>query len=367
MTKYLPFLVLYILFGLVACSDDDTPTADPNDLTTIAYTPEAYTVALPAEFPPLEIPTDNPLTKEGVQLGRRLFYDPILSADSTMSCASCHQLEVGFADPLPTSVGIDGIAGTRSGMSLLNIAYSLNGLNWDGKIASLEEQALEPVTNEIELHESWPNVIEKLKRHTDYPSRFRKAFGIENKSEITKELAAKAIAQFERIILTGANSKYDRVLRGEAFFTDEELNGFDMFFDISPELPDAECGHCHNGALLSTNEYFNNGIDNAPTLDDFIDKGRGEITGIPFDNGRFRATTLRNIEFTAPYMHDGRFQTLEEVVDHYNSGGKYAPNLDPLILPLGMTDSQKQDLVAFLKTFSDTSYQENPDLQNPFE
>lgn len=357
------FVLLLALFSQ-SCTDDDT--VDPNDLRGTAYAPESYELVLPDEFPPLEIPMDNPLTKEGVQLGRRLFYDPILSADSTMACASCHKIEHGFADPLVTSIGIDGIAGTRQAMSLLNIGFSQNGLNWDGSIMTLEQQALEPVINEIELHETWPNVIEKLKRHADYPNRFRKAFGIENKDEITKELTAKAIAQFERIILTGTGSKYDKVLRNEAFFTDEELSGFDMFFDVSPELPDAECGHCHNGALMGTNEYFNNGLDAVSSVDDFEDLGRGEVTGIPLDQGRFRAPSLRNIELTAPYMHDGRFQTLEEVVEHYNSGGNYAPNLDPLILELNMTESQKQDLLAFLKTLTDRSYQENPDLQNPF-
>ncbi len=355
-----------LLLGLLlvsSCRKDK----DNGDLTDIPYdVPEPYNLDIPEGFPDLVANSDNPLTEPGVQLGRRLFYDPILSADGTMSCSSCHKREKGFADDVPTSLGIDGIPGTRHAMSLLNVGFFENGLNWDGSIATLEEQAIEPVINPVELHDDWGNVEEKLRNHPDYPERFRAAFGISNKSEITKELATKAIAQFEKIIVSGGNSRFDRALRGEIFFTDSEFNGYDMFFDISPDFPDAECGHCHTGPLLTTNDYFNNGLDGVDDLNNFEDIGRGAVTDYIFDNGKFRAPSLRNIALTAPYMHDGRFQTLEEVLDHYDSGGHYAENLDPLILNLGLTEEQKQDIINLLHSFTDTTYLENPDLTNPF-
>ncbi len=361
--KYFAFLL--IPFSLLACKED--PPEVQGDLIDIPYTPVDFVPEIPASFPMLEVPPDNPLTVEGVELGRRLFYDPILSADGSLSCSSCHKPEFGFSDPFPTSIGVDGVAGTRSSMSLLNVGFFYNGLAWDGIHPSLEAQASEPVVNPVELHENWDNVVEKLRLHPDYPERFRKAFGIEDSSEISEELATKAIAQFERTIISGGNSRYDKALRGEIFFTDAEANGYDMFFDISPDMPDAECGHCHTGPLLSVNDYFNNGLDEALDLNDFPDLGRGAVTGSIFDNGKFRAPTLRNIALTAPYMHDGRFQTLEEVIDHYDSGGHYADNLDPLIYNIGLTEDQKADLLAFLLTFTDTTYLQNEALLSPFE
>ena len=370
MNKLAPIIILSFLLVL-SCKKDpiqEVPGKNPStSLTHIAYNPVDYDLQIPESFQALDQPADNPLTVEGVELGRRLFFDPILSADSTMSCSSCHEPKSSFTDNLPVSTGIDNIAGKRSSMSLLNVAYYNKGLFWDGRSKTLEEQALLPVEDPIELHDRWPNVVQKLQRHSDYPQRFRKAFGIEDKKEISKELAAKAIAQFERILISSGQSRYDKVRRGELFFTDAELNGFDMFFDISPELPDAECGHCHNAPLFTTNEYFNNGIELVATLEDFPDQGLGAVSGIRSQNGKFRAPTLRNIELTAPYMHDGRFQTLEEVLDHYNSGGHLADNLDPLIRPLGLTEQQKADILAFLKTLTDPEFNNNPAFQNPFK
>jgi cytochrome c peroxidase len=375
--SFLFLLIVPISLFLTACQDDEgitpsNPTSD-RDLTDIPYDPTPYTIPKPDHFPEIPIPVDNPQTAEGVELGRMLFYDPILSADSTMACASCHFPPGSFTDKLAVSTGIDGIAGTRSSMSLLNVAYFTNGLFWDGRTMTLEELALIPVEDPIELHNTWVNLIQQLKVHPVYPEKFRKAFGIENTSQITKELAAKAMAQFMRILISSGESKYDLFINDFQYEpTDSEFRGRDMFFDegVPDGFPDAECSHCHNAPLFTVNEYFNNGLDSVgPALEDlnnFIDKGLGGVTGTLTDYGKFRAPPLRNITMTAPYMHDGRFWTLEEVLDHYDSGGKLSINKDPLIRPLGLTESQKQDIINFLKLLDDTEFINNPDVQNPF-
>lgn len=218
------------------------------------------------------------------------------------------------------------------------------------------------------MHNIWEKAISKIKLSNDYPTRFRKAFGITSKNEITKELTVKAIAQFERTLISG-NAKFDKIFRREDFFTDDELRGYELFFNASG-APDAQCGHCHTSPFMDNNDYFNNGLDGVNSLEDFKDKGRGKVTGKLFDNGKFRAPTLRNIEFTAPYMHDGRFKTLDEVIDHYASGGHYADNVDPFIpqiKQINLTTKQKQQILLFLKTLSDKDFMNNPAYQNPFK
>ncbi len=369
------YLYLFLLCLFFSCKKNNTPPVNPNptttefkDLSTISYNPIPVELPVISPLPPMDIPSDNPLTEDGIALGRFLFYDPILSGNEKMACADCHLPKGGFTDNLAVSTGVDGITGLRSSMSLINSGYFTKGLFWDGRIQTLEEQALLPVEDVIELHNEWENVEEKLRAHNDYPARFRKAFGINTTEGITKELAVKAIAQFERSLVS-ANSKYDQVIRGEAFFEDDELTGFELFFDEPNELPDAECGHCHNAPLFTVNQYFNNGIDSVASLEDFKDKGLGAITNNLFDNGKFRAPSLRNIALTAPYMHDGRFETLEEVIDHYNEGAHFADNIDPLIMTkgLGLSAQHKKDLIAFLHTLTDTSFVNNPAYQNPFE
>jgi cytochrome c peroxidase len=356
------FILWILVIVLFSCRDDEKE----GDLTKFPYNPTAYQVNLPSHFPPLPIPADNPLTTDGIQLGRFLFYDPILSADSSMSCASCHFPDKAFTDGNAVSKGIDGIAGRRSSMSLINIGYVQSGLFWDGRAKTLEEQALMPVEDPIELHHTWPKVIEKLRKHPTYPARFRAAFGITNTSEISKELAAKAIAQFERIMIS-QDSKYDRIQQGKDFYSDLELVGQGLFFDDDPDLPDAECSHCHNVPLATSDDFFNNRITESATLDGFDDLGKGKVTGFKAENGKFRAPTLRNISGTGPYMHDGRFKTLDEVLAHYNSGGKPSPNGDPLLHPLKLTAFHMKALKAFLETFNDTLFNKKPELQNPFK
>jgi cytochrome c peroxidase len=359
-----------IILASTGCKDEPlTPTPTEGDLIDIPYNPQPAFIEQQEEFPVMEMPDENPLTVDGIQLGRMLFFDPILSSDSTLSCASCHLPEASFTDRLAVSPGVTGAFGRRSSMALINLGYSNNGLFWDGRSMTLEEQALIPVEDPIELHEDWPNVVEKFRSHPDYPAFFRKAFGIQDRSEITKELAAKAIAQFERTMVVGKGSRFYEVFVQQTDFpTDEELRGYLMFFDAANgDLPDAQCFHCHNRPFFTNNEYLNNGLDEAQSQDDFEDKGRGEVTGNSFDNGRFRTPTLWNVALTAPYMHDGRFETLEEVIDHYASGGHYALNLDPLITDIHLNEEQKKDLLAFLHMLTDTSFTTDPAFQNPFQ
>ncbi|MEO7905756.1 MAG: cytochrome c peroxidase [Saprospiraceae bacterium] len=357
-------MLIALVIGLTRCHDTiDMDTG--KDLTHIAYQPVPYSPLIPPGFPALEQPGDNLMTIDGIRLGRKLFYDPILSIDSSISCSSCHQQFGSFTDQLAISPGVAGMT-SRSSMSLINIGFHHQGLFWDGRAQTLEEQALIPVENSTEMGESWERVEDKLQNHSTYPSDFRKAFGIETSTMITKELAAKALAQFERSLISGGNTKYDRFARGEIFLDENEYNGFLMFFDFEPSVPDAECGHCHNAPLFATNDFFNNGLQESADFSGFTDNGLGIFTGKASDNGKFKAPTLRNIAFTAPYMHDGRFNTLEEVVEHYNSGGKASPNKNALLHPLHLTEGQKSDLIAFILTLTDSSTLVNEAFQSPF-
>lgn len=368
-------LLLGLLFGTllaVACQKDlveDDGFCDncpDTDLINAEYRPENYELNLPQWMGQPLLPADNPLTKAGVALGRMLFYDPIISSDSTMSCASCHAPDQGFTDGTALSVGVEGRQTTRSSMPLINLAFNPNGFFWDGRSPSLEDQALHPVMDEVELNEDWTNVVRKLREHADYPQRFREAFGIERRSEITKEMAVKAIAQFERSLVS-YNSRFDRIVyRNEGWLTDSEQRGKDLFYVEPTSIDHPGCSHCHGGVNFTDFSFRNNGIDEVATLDDFEDKGLGAFTGNYYDNGRFKVPSLRNVALTAPYMHDGRFETLGEVLDHYKTGGHGVENEDPNIVPFSLTERQKEDMIAFLQSLTDTSFVKNPAFSNPF-
>lgn len=361
-------IAICLLIYAISC-DYDPNDMDSGSLLNIPYNPEAVTISIPSTYPNLDIPLDNLMTKDGIQLGRKLFFDPILSRDSTLSCSSCHRPNLSFTDSLPVSIGVDKLNGRRSAMSVLDGGFQHVGLFWDGRAETLEKQALKPVEDPLEMHALWPDVIAKLKRSNHYPTEFRKAFGIPDKDSINRELTVKAIAQFERTLVSSGKSKFDLALTpgSGVFFTESEERGFIMYFDKSGgRMPDAECFHCHNSPLMASSDFFNNGIQKVNTLEDFPDKGRGEVTGRLLDNGMFRAPTLRNIALTAPYMHDGRFNTLEEVLEHYNSGGFPADNKNPFIRKLNLTQSQKEDILAFLHTLTDSTFLNRPDLRTPF-
>lgn len=358
---YKIFIGIFILSLLVACSSSDPDPVDPNE----DYVPTPKPLTVPPIFqrllPPPLVPGDNPQTVEGIALGRKLFFDPILSGDGTQACATCHKPSNSFTDNDRFSIGIDGIEGTRNSMPLYNMAW--NGHNqffWDGRASSIEAQALEPVTNPIEMHNTWENAVASLQSNGAYPELFNKAFGTSN---ITKELTAKAIAQFERTLIS-ANSPFDRYLEGENSLTPQEINGFQIFMDESR----GDCFHCHgneNSPLWTDNIFHNNGLDAIIT-----DKGLGNVTGDPSQDGWFKSPSLRNLAYTAPYMHDGRFATLEEVINHYSEGLVYSQTIDPLMKAVSrggvqLTEPDKADLKAFLLSLSDPSFINNPDFQDP--
>lgn len=362
-------LILFLLPFMGCKKDMPDPMDTKGDLSYIPFDPVLMEAPRPQGYPRMQVPEDNPLTEAGVELGRFLFYDPILSEDSTVSCATCHPQSGVFTDLAPVSTGIFGQMGTRSAMTIVDVGFFNNGLFWDGRIHTLEEQVIDPVVSPFEMGEEWFDIEDKLQRHPFYPEMIRRAFGILNKDEIDRSHVTASISQFMRTIVNQGNSKFDKVFApgSTTIFTDEELNGYDMFFDISPSLPDAECGHCHNAPLFTTNEFFNNGVQMPLDSLEFEDNGKGKVTARKFDNGKFRAPSLRNIALTAPYMHDGRFATLEEVIEHYNSGGHFAENLDPLIRPLHLTEEQKSELLAFLHTLTDTTILHVEKFSNPFE
>lgn len=355
------FVWVFTLCVMVACSSNDPDT--PIDEEGYVATPKPLTV--PPIFdrllPPPNIPADNPQTVEGVELGKKLFFDPILSGDGTQACASCHQPKNSFTDLQQFSEGIDGMVGNRNAMPIYNLAW--NGHSqffWDGRASSIEAQSLEPVTNPIEMHNTWENAVSDLQSNATYPEMFNKAFGTKN---ITKEMVAKAIAQFERTLIS-ANSPFDKYLLGEGTLTPSQLNGFNVFMDGQR----GDCFHCHgneNSPLWTDNIFHNNALDEF-----FADKGLGNVTGDPNDDGKFKTPSLRNLAYSAPYMHDGRFATLDEVIDHYSEGLVYSPTIDPLMKFIAqggvhLTESDKADLKAFLLSLSDPSFINNPDFQNP--
>lgn len=304
----------------------------------------------------LMMPADNPLTEEGVALGRKLFYEKALSNDYSMSCATCHQQEFAFSDPRVVSLGTDGSPGRRNSMAIVNPAWD-QFFFWDGRAPSLEMQAFGPVANPVEMHNTWPEVVDRLAADPVYPLLFEHAFGSPG---VDSMRVVKAIAQFERTFIS-FNSRFDRFEYGgdSTALTAQEQAGRNLFFD------GAHCNICHTAPFFSDNRMFNIG-----STVGFGDLGQEEATGQHSDFGKFKNTTLRNIEVTAPYMHDGRFATLEEVVDFYADSIVSSPGLDNHMFPFlnGGTPLDAADraaLVAFMKTLTDTEFLNNPAYSDP--
>ncbi len=330
-------------------------------------TPTLFEIVLPQQMPILEIPKDNPITVEGIALGRMLFYDPILSGDSTQSCASCHTQDIGFSDYRKFSIGIDGLEGKRRAMPIVNVGY-MKRLFWDGRASGVADQASFPVEDPVEMHNKWDKAVDKVSKTSLYPDLFGAAFGT---SDVTKERITKAIEQFEFIMIS-ADSKYDKVEYGNTniVYTDEEQAGKDLFYQeggsTDPDKRGADCFHCHDGGLITDNLFHNNGLDI-----EFDDLGLYNVTGNEYDKGKFKTPSLRNVALRAPYMHDGRFGTLKEVLDHYSEGIKVSETIDPLMEfahegGVHLTEEEKSYIIAYLNTMTDTSFINNPDFKSPF-
>lgn len=301
--------------------------------------------SLPAEFaldrlpvgltsaPPA--PANNELTSERVRLGRKLFFDPILSADGTLSCASCHDPAHGFASPTPRAVGIAGKVGTRNAPSLLNVAYG-DSFFWDGRTATLEAQALEPIVNPLEMGSQLGDVVARLAADKHYPAAFEAAYG----EAVTAENIGRALAAFERVLLSGG-SRVDRFQEGDLTALNEsERIGLWLFESR------AKCWRCHRGQRFTDGKFHNTGV---ASLQAEPDAGRMSFTHEEVDRHRFKTPGLRGVSRTAPYMHDGSLATLREVVEYYNRGGGEAPGLDPALRPLKLSSVEIDHLVDFLK------------------
>jgi cytochrome c peroxidase len=328
---------------------------------------EPYNLEI-GSFPNPDIASDNPLTREGIKLGRMLFYEKMLSRNGTQACASCHNQQTAFSDTNKFSIGINNLPGGRQAMSVFNMAWHSNDFFWDGRAHLLRDQALKPIQDALEMDETLVNVVNKLKASANYPPQFKKAFGTEN---IDTLLISKALEQFMNSLVSN-NSKYDKFLAGTATLTSQEERGRFLFFtEYNPAFPNAsgaDCQHCHGGSNFENDKYMNNGIDADATVTDI---GRQKVTGFAADKAKFKVPTLRNVELTFPYMHDGRFKTLEEVIDHYNLV-KNSSTLDASFqqqLPNGglqLTASDKAALVAFLKTLTDTKLTTDSRYSSPF-
>ena len=318
------------------------------------YLPEKFTpyrFTMSGTFPVPDLPRDNPLIEERVALGKALFNEAALSRDGTLSCASCHVSTFAFADARRFSLGVRGQKGTRNAMPLFNLAWKTSFF-WDGRAPSLRAQALMPIEDHTELDETLDRVAAKLAAKKEYPALFTAAIG---SSEITAEKLGLALEQF-LLTLTSYDAKFDRALRGKAALSDDEKRGFELFmteFDPRTGQRGADCFHCHGGPLFSDHQFHNNGL--APNADD---PGRFRITKLEADRNKFTTPSLRNIARTAPYMHDGRFATLEEVVAHYSTGIHRTATLDPNLAKhpeggLQLSDADQSALLAFLRTLSD--------------
>jgi cytochrome c peroxidase len=364
--RVLILMLISLVLVQVGCRKPGTDDPDPPGPSGHTATP--YALEIPLNFPPMPIPADNPLTVEGVKLGRHLFYETRLSGNNTMSCGNCHLQANAFSDPEQFSTGIDGIQGTRQSMVLFNLGWE-DRFFWDGRTLTLEEQIFFPVSDPIEMHDTWPNAVSKLQADPAYVALFADAFGT---TTIDSVLVSKALAQFLRTLISG-NSKFDRFMRGDEALTVEEQLGFQLTLlegGIPPASPfgqgGADCFHCHphGGGRFTDGLLRNNGLDAS-----FTDLGLGGVTGLPQDMGKFKTPSLRNVAVTAPYMHDGRFQTLEEVIDHYDSGGHPSPTIDPNMKftegGLQLTAVKKQQLIAFLHTLTDWEFINDERFSDP--
>ena len=333
-----PPILAFVFLFLVCCAPSPPSAAPPLPKDTLPSDLDLSTIPRGlAERP--KAPADNPLTKEKVALGRRLFFEPRLSKDGTVACATCHDPAHGFASGSPRAVGIRGQVGRRNAPSLQNRAFGRVQF-WDGRVSTLEEQALKPIEDPLEMDHSVAAAVAFLKKDESYSTQFAKAFP----DGVSPANIGKAIAAFERTLLHG-DSVYDAFIANDvAQMSPAAKYGLWLFESKS------QCWRCHNGTNFSDEQFHNTGISWGKEP---LDLGRYEITKKAGDEGKFKTPTLRGLVHTAPYMHDGSMATLEEVVRYYNKGGNPNPQLDPALRPLELGEEEVQALVAFLKALSE--------------
>ncbi|MGH1366079.1 MAG: cytochrome-c peroxidase [Calditrichia bacterium] len=335
------FCMLVIAVLLVGC------IRDKDAVTSIGSEQSPYEFVKPENFPdPTYTFSNNPISKEGFELGKKLFFDPQLSRDGSVSCNNCHIQATGFADSQqhPLSIGVDNRIGMRNAPSLTNLAFMENFF-WDGGVTHLDFVPLNAIESEIEMDEMLSNVVRKLNDDREYPELFKQAFGADS---VSLPHMLQALSQFN-VMMVSANSKYDKYVRNEgAILNNEELAGRNVF--------QAKCATCHSGELFTDHSFKNNGL-----ADTFPDSGRERITEAASDIGKFRIPSLRNVARTAPYMHNAKFWTLEEVLDHYESGVIDSPTLAPELkqngqLGISLTEEEKRQIIDFLETLSDFDF-----------
>lgn len=355
------FLVLVSCLNLVlvSCEKDVTIVGGKTFSEKDGATP--YYIEIPDGFPEYLIPESNLPTVEGIELGRKLFYDPILSRNNNISCGSCHQQEHGFSDPKRLSIGTNNEESEFHSMSIVNLAWQPRFF-WNGRENSLEKQALAPVVNPLEMDMTWPEVEQRLNTHAVYPKLFLEAFGSE---VIDSSLVTQAIAQFEYTIIS-ANSKWDRYRRNEIELSPLEEKGRQIFTSL--EKHNGDCTHCHSDIDPLVGDFVmrNNGLDS----DADLKPGYSSVTELDRDFGKFKTPSLRNLAFTAPYMHDGRFETLRDVLDFYSRGVHFNRTVDPLMEyanegGVDMSEESKDALIAFLLTLTDSTLISNPAFSDP--
>lgn len=299
-----------------------------------------FNLQIPQGFPEMPIPQHNLLTEEKVELGKRLFFDPILSADSSISCASCHLPQFAFTDHQPKAIGIHGKTGMRNSPTLFNIGYAPY-LFMEGKVPDLETQVIAPVQHEDEMGLNLRDLMKRFERHPYYKKQYKIAFG----EKPTPGNFVRALACFERTLLSG-NAPYDQFIHGDSSALNEQQKlGMSLFF--SDRL---QCSQCHGGFNFTNYRFENIGL-----YEKYVDTGLQRATANPNDEGKFKVPTLRNIGVTYPYMHDGSIKTLRDVITFYNTGGKTHPNKSSLIKPLYLNENEQEALVAFLEALTDTA------------
>jgi len=335
------FIFVLISIALSSCEVDPSLVDDSvNDMEPVSF-------VKPAHFPDaIYNLQQNPVTTEGFILGRKLFYDPILSKDNSISCGECHQQYSAFAHgDHQFSHGINGLIGTRNSPPLFNLAFQKDFM-WDGGVNNLEVQPLLPITNPVEMDEDINNVVAKLDKLPTYRQLFKSAFGDET---INSQRVLRALSQF-MVMMISANAKYDKVKLGKETFSTAEQSGYDVFVQ--------KCSACHQEPLFTDLSFRNNGLDLFPK-----DPGRAMITFDPADSGKVKVPSLRNLKYTYPYMHDGRFQNLQEVIMHYTAGVKPCATLDPLLSNgITLSNTEIDDLLTFLKTLDDVDFTKDKKL-----